>query len=256
MYPLIDIHTHRKEPDAAALRSIRLGTDAVPSDGSLFSAGIHPWDSEKADPQGLRQLETLPCAAIGEIGLDYAVSVDRTAQREWLVRQLEIARRRGLPVILHCVKAYNEMLPTLRPFDIPAVFHGFAGSKQLAGQVLKAGYYLSFGETAFRSSKTADALRNTPSDRLFLETDESAAGIGSIYERRRSGESPSRNWPPKSVKTIEKYSPHDSLARTDGTAAGQRKDETAAKRARTGGRSGRRGCLCRRNARAAAASAR
>ena len=97
--------------------------------------------------------------------------------------QLEIARRRGLPVILHCVKAYNEMLPTLRPFDIPAVFHGFAGSKQLAGQVLKAGYYLSFGETAFRSSKTADALRNTPSDRLFLETDESAAGIGSIYER-------------------------------------------------------------------------
>lgn len=47
MYPLIDIHTHRKEPDAAALRSIRLGTDAVPSDGSLFSAGIHPWDSEK-----------------------------------------------------------------------------------------------------------------------------------------------------------------------------------------------------------------
>ena len=183
MYPLIDIHTHRKEPDAAALRSIRLGTAAVPSDGSLFSAGIHPWDSEKADPQGLRQLETLPCAAIGEIGLDYAVSVDRTAQREWLVRQLEIARRRGLPGILHCVKAYNEMLPTLRPFDIPAVFHGFAGSKQLAGQVLKAGYYLSFGETAFRSSKTADALRNTPSDRLFLETDESAAGIGSIYER-------------------------------------------------------------------------
>ena len=140
MYPLIDIHTHRKEPDAAALRSIRLGTDAVPSDGSLFSAGIHPWDSEKADPQGLRQLETLPCAAIGEIGLDYAVSVDRTAQREWLVRQLEIARRRGLPVILHCVKAYNEMLPTLRPFDIPAVFHGVAGSKQLAGQGLKAGY--------------------------------------------------------------------------------------------------------------------
>ena len=154
MYPLIDIHTHRKEPDAAALRSIRLGTDDVPSDGSSFSAGIHPWDSEKADPQGLRQLETLPCAAIGEIGLDYAVSVDRTAQYAWLVRQLEIACKRGLPVILHCVKAYNEMLPILRPFDIPAVFHGFTGSEQLAGQVLKAGHYLSFGETAFRSSHT------------------------------------------------------------------------------------------------------
>lgn len=181
MYPLIDIHTHRTEPNA--LRSIRLGTDAVPSGSSLFSAGIHPWDSERADPQWLKLLETLPCAAIGEIGLDHAVAVDRTVQRELLVRQLEIARRRGLPVILHCVKAYNEILPILRPFDTPVIFHGFTGSEQLAGQVMKAGHYLSFGETAFRSPKTTDALRGIPSDRLFLETDESAAGIGSVYER-------------------------------------------------------------------------
>ena len=133
MYPLIDIHTHRKEPDAAALRSIRLGTDAVPSDGSLFSAGIHPWDSEKADPQGLRQLETLPCAAIGEIGLDshYDFSPRETPQKVF-EPQIQLALELDMPLIVHDREAHADTMSLLKKYRPKGIFHCYSGSAEMA----------------------------------------------------------------------------------------------------------------------------
>jgi TatD DNase family protein len=72
----------------------------------------------------------------------------------------------------------------LAGFRLPAViFHGFVGSPQQAAAAVRKGYYLSFDERSLGSPKTVEAMRATPLDRLFLETDDAAIPIAAIYER-------------------------------------------------------------------------
>ena len=161
----VDIHTHHPtfrhiEPQAV---------------------GVHPW---RAAEQHFDELSLEGVVAIGEIGLDYACKVDRVVQERVLREQLAVAERRDLPVVLHCVRAFEPMMKILSEYDLRAViFHGFIGSVQQAERAVSRGYYLSFGVGAFRSPKTLEALRLMPLDRLFVETDESEVGIENVYER-------------------------------------------------------------------------
>lgn len=161
----VDIHTHHPtfrhiEPQAV---------------------GVHPW---RAAEQQFNELKIEGAIAIGEIGLDYACKVDRVVQERVLREQLTVAVRRDLPVVLHCVRAFEPMMKILSEYDLRAViFHGFIGSVQQAERAVSRGYYLSFGVGAFRSPKTLEALRLMPLDRLFVETDESEVGIENVYER-------------------------------------------------------------------------
>ena len=161
----VDIHTHHP-----TLRHIE--PQAV---------GVHPW---RAAEQHFDELSLEGVVAIGEIGLDYACKVDRVVQERVLREQLAVAERRDLPVVLHCVRAFEPMMKILSEYDLRAViFHGFIGSVQQAERAVAKGYYLSFGVGAFRSPKTLEALRLMPLDRLFVETDESEVGIENVYER-------------------------------------------------------------------------
>ena len=158
-----------------------------------YSTGIHPWriqhqpiDSGLLDL--LRMSITRKTLAIGEIGLDFhsARTVqERQRQREGLQYQLQEAAEHRLPVIIHCVKAWEELLALLKDFTkIPIILHGFIGSPQLAERLLTAGFYLSFGARAFRSPKTMLAMKITPPDRLFLETDTvSEPTLTTLYEQ-------------------------------------------------------------------------
>lgn len=162
----VNIHTHRPTGRGIELRA----------------EGVHPWLAERiheAPP------EPSPSAqAVGEIGLDYARDTDRAAQLRLLRHQLDAAERAGLPVVLHCVKAFEPMMEELRGRRIKAViFHGFIGSPEQAARAAAAGYYLSFGERTFRSPRTTAVLRDLPDDRLFLETDDSDTAIETIYAR-------------------------------------------------------------------------
>ena len=86
--------------------------------------------------------------------------------------------------MLHCVKAFEAVMRELAPHALRAViFHGFIGSSQQAAEAIKKGYYLSFGERTFRSPRTGEALRRTPVENLFAETDESDVPIEEIYRR-------------------------------------------------------------------------
>ena len=110
--------------------------------------------------------------------------VAREAQTAALRAQLRLARERGLPVVLHCVRAFEPLMRELAACPPPAaIFHGFIGSPEQARQAVAKGYYLSFGERTFASRKTLEALREVPSDRLFFETDDSPAAIETIYAR-------------------------------------------------------------------------
>lgn len=143
--------------------------------------GIHPWHA--ALPEA--DLPFLPgdgVQAVGEIGLDFACDVPRGRQEEVFRRQLQLAAEHRLPVVLHCVRAFPEVMALLREYGIRrAVFHGFIGSWQQAAEAVRHGFFLSFGLRTFRSPKTLDVLSRIPSGHLFLETDDADIDIGEIY---------------------------------------------------------------------------
>ena len=167
MLPYVNIHTHRPTGSGIELRT----------------EGVHPWDADMQDVATLG--ERLGNAqAVGETGLDFVRGPAREAQFEALRTQLRLARERGLPVVLHCVKAFEPLMRELAECEPRAViFHGFIGSPEQARQALDRGYCLSFGERTFASPKTLAALRETPLPQLFLETDDSPVPIAEIYAR-------------------------------------------------------------------------
>lgn len=167
MTDFVNIHTHRPTGRGIELRT----------------AGIHPWDAAKEDAATLGD-RLGDAQAVGETGLDFVRGADRETQLAALRAQLRLARERGLPVVLHCVKAFEPLMRELATCEPRAViFHGFVGSPQQARQALARGYYLSFGERTFSSPKTLAALRETPLEQLFLETDDSPVPIAEIYVR-------------------------------------------------------------------------
>jgi TatD DNase family protein len=116
-------------------------------------------------------------ALIGEIGLDKRGSVPYDVQMNCLHQQLEMDIPLAKPVIVHCVKSFNDILPLRRTYDkIPVwIIHGFRGNRQLAKQCLDAGFWLSFG-----ANFQPEALAYCPVERLFLETDETG-NIKQLY---------------------------------------------------------------------------
>ncbi|WP_281717562.1 TatD family hydrolase [Alistipes senegalensis] len=167
MLPYVNIHTHRPTGSGIELRT----------------EGVHPWD---ADMQLVATLgEQLSDAqAVGETGLDFVHGPSREVQTEALRAQLRLARERELPVVLHCVRAFEPLMRELAACEPRAViFHGFIGSPEQARRALTKGYFLSFGERAFASPKTLAALRETSLSQLFLETDDSPVPIEEIYAR-------------------------------------------------------------------------
>jgi TatD DNase family protein len=186
--PYIDLHTHRCGPESGVEKvcACRLGIGEPPPPGR-FTAGVHPWDVAKTDLSVLGFFSDPPprgLVGIGEIGLDFAVrDADRPLQTMWLDEQLSIAEYFNFPVILHAVKAYNEIQVELKKHRLKTVvFHGFTGSPELARQLTGLGYALSFSALSLRSPRTVEALKIVPAECLFLETDDDpAAGIGRLY---------------------------------------------------------------------------
>ena len=160
---LIDIHTHR--PSSAV---------------TLTTVGLHPWQAATGVIPS--EAEILSADAVGEIGLDKACEVDFEQQRAVFEAQLRLAEQHKKPVVVHCVRAFEEVISALEKFTLKAViFHGFIGSQEQAARAVKKGYFLSFGARTERSKKTIEALRATPLDRLFVETDEADTPIAEMY---------------------------------------------------------------------------
>ena len=161
---LIDIHTHRP-------------TSAV----TISAVGLHPWLAASGT---FPSREAVAAAdAVGEIGLDKVCGIDFESQRRVFEEQLRLAEEQQKAVVLHCVKAFEEVMTMLDKHTLRAViFHGFIGSKEQAERAVKKGYYLSFGARTESSTKTIEALRVTPLDRLFVETDEAEVTIEAMYQ--------------------------------------------------------------------------
>lgn len=118
--------------------------------------------------------------AIGEAGLDKLADAPMAVQMEVFEYQARLSVELDKPLVIHLVKAMSELLKLkqqIKPAN-PWIIHGFRGKPALAEECLRHGFYLSFGE-----KYQEEALRITPADRLFLETDESSVPVADLYSR-------------------------------------------------------------------------
>ncbi len=182
-YPYINIHTHTRTGEGIELVSAMALSGELPS--PPCSVGIHPWQAGQIDMESaLREVASARVSAVGEIGLDYSRPIPHELHAEVFEKQLRIAAERGLPVILHCVRAFEPVMSMLAKHTLRAViFHGFTGSRQQAARATEAGYWLSFGERSLASPKTVEAMKSMDVSKMFFETDDSALSIAEVYSR-------------------------------------------------------------------------
>ena len=144
------------------------------------AVGLHPENCHDFQPEQIERLRQLAqrekVVAIGEVGLDYywEENPPRALQQEVLRRQLALAEELKLPVIFHDREAHGDSLAIVREFPaVRGVFHCFSGSVEMAEELLKLGWMLSFnGAITFKNARRApDILRWLPLERLMLETD-------------------------------------------------------------------------------------
>ncbi len=158
--------------------------------------GIHPHDASTASPEALAQIEALSkgdrVVAIGEIGLDYHYDLSpRDVQRVAFRKQIEIAVRRNLPIVVHTRESVNEALAIVEEAvrqnpnwnvdganvhaRVPAlrgVFHCFPGGAEDVWRLLDLGFLVSYpGIVTFKNSPVVETIRKIGFDHILLETD-------------------------------------------------------------------------------------
>ena len=145
------------------------------------SCGIHPYDIRLYDDMDaalkvLRELlKNERVVALGEIGLDYHYEdSDFERQREFFIAQMQIARELDMPVIIHDRDAHGDCMDIIRAFDgVTGIFHSFSGSAEMACELVKRGWYISFsGTVTYKNArKVVEACEATALERILIETD-------------------------------------------------------------------------------------
>lgn len=186
----IDIHTHH--PTAAdgvlAIQSVRFGEIPEP-DVSHYSVGLHPWYLEGISRENAlmwlqEQAERPEVLAIGEAGLDKLTGAAWDVQMQAFEWCIEVSEQVGKPLIVHCVRAYEEVLAVkkrLQPKQ-PWMIHGFRKNLSVAKRLLDAGCMLSYGAALLQTQAALhEAFMHTPDGSFFLETDDQHVDIRQIY---------------------------------------------------------------------------
>ncbi len=193
--PFIDIHTHpvRVEPETIIVQNIFPGDGFAAFSGrNFYSVGLHPWYLKTPDENNemLKKVEdTLEfdhVCFVGECGPDKNIAVDFGEQIRVFKAQIFIAEEFKRPLIIHCVKAYNEVFELHRKLhpEMPWIMHGYQGNVQTTQLLGKREIFFSFGKSLFdKNSKSIESLKCLPMEKIFFETDEFEGSVEKIYER-------------------------------------------------------------------------
>lgn len=154
---------------------------ALAQDRAIIHAafGLHPMHALNYGDETLIELErfTRQATAIGEIGLDYALQlIPREAQKESFRAQLRMAVRVGLPVMIHCRRAFGDLLTILREERVErvgGVMHAFSGSPEIAAECVRLGLMISVSGTVTYGNavRPVEVARRVSLEHLVLETD-------------------------------------------------------------------------------------
>ncbi len=181
---LFNCHTHKSKNRDYEIISVALEENI----STFHSIGVHPWKAhltniEFVENKLLHRI-TDKTLAIGEIGLDRIQGPNLELQIDMFIQQVEISENEKLPVIIHCVKAWNELAIIKRKLDPTQtwIFHGFSKANLLE-EVLREGMVVSIGTDIFTNLKLQKIVAKIPNDRLLLETDDKLIPIEDIYKK-------------------------------------------------------------------------
>lgn len=180
---IIDLHTHQTNSGDFAIFNAFLERTTIPC-----SYGIHPWYVDKCADDSIESIELLiqqeNCFAIGECGLDKNTDIDWDLQMNYFEAQIKLSEKYQKPLIIHCVKAIQELILLKRKHQPKQawIFHGFR-KINVAQQLIEEGFYLSIGSALLTDNNLAQVVSVLPVDRLFLETDDKEITIQSVYQK-------------------------------------------------------------------------
>lgn len=145
------------------------------------TVGVHPDDVVHLTEEDMTELSILSkkdkILAIGEIGLDYHYDdVDKSTQKKWFIRQLEVAKQQNMPVIIHSRDAAKDTLDIMKTeYDGSkgGIIHCFSYGVEIAREYLDMGYYIGVGGvvTFKNGKKLKEVVEYAPLDQIVLETD-------------------------------------------------------------------------------------
>jgi TatD DNase family protein len=184
-----NLHTHHFTNQEDVLEIVNqyphVFDDSLPN----YSIGIHPWyiveDRIDSDLQIIEsKLQSINCVAIGECGLDKRIETPMALQQMVFEKQLALAEKYQKPVIIHCVAAFQEIIAIKNKLKItvPMIIHGFSKNIEVANELIKNGFYLSFGKYLLLNSELELVFNSVPNKRLFIETDTIEEDIKAVYE--------------------------------------------------------------------------
>lgn len=190
----IDIHVHGGKPAKGIfiLETLMAHENRMPENvpGIAFTYGIHPWFLNEEDY--IRQIKSVEIIAagnniiaIGEAGFDKLRGPLPALQKKAFREQVAISEKYRKPLIIHCVKAWDEILAEhkdLKPV-MPWMIHGYRGKLPLAKQLISKGLYLSIWFEFALRSESSSLIKALPGEKLFLETDGAAVDIRDIYNK-------------------------------------------------------------------------
>ncbi|HCC55138.1 MAG TPA: hydrolase TatD [Desulfobulbaceae bacterium] len=149
--------------------------------GVYATVGVHPHNVAELSEADYTQLQALcrqpKVVAYGEIGLDYVKNYAPVVlQKEHFVRQVALAKKMHLPLVVHDREAHAEIMEILEaaaPFPAGGVMHCFSGDIAFARRVLALGFHISIpGVVTFaKAEMLQEAVREIPLSSLVLETD-------------------------------------------------------------------------------------
>ncbi|MDR3142179.1 MAG: TatD family hydrolase [Tannerellaceae bacterium] len=189
MITYYNVHTHspsRHSDEITILNRIIRGKEEKEKskeEAGFLSVGIHPWYIEDVAVQmkQLRDVAALPeVVAIGEAGLDRLTDTPIDIQRDIFARQAHLAEALQKPFIIHCVKAWEELIAVKKQIKPKTawIIHGFRGKPDMAEQLVYQGFYLSFG-----AYFNPGSLPTGYPDHILTETDDKDSNIQMVYRQ-------------------------------------------------------------------------
>lgn len=167
-----------------SVETSRLAIKQARRHANMYTAlGIHPSDtrflsnmeSELADIESLIRNKENKCVVLGEIGLDYHYpDTDKERQMRYFTAQMELADLLGIPVCIHDRDAHEDVMSVVRRFSrVRGVMHSFSGSPEMAEELVRLGYMVSFsGTISFTNARRPkEAAARLPHDSVLIETD-------------------------------------------------------------------------------------
>ena len=186
----INLHSHISSGNPNHLEIINQYPAEINSNIPTYSTGIHPWyinkETIETDLKIINSnLQLTNCVALGECGIDKKIKTDLNLQLEIFEKQILLAVKYNKPIIIHCVAAFQEIIAVKLKLsiEIPLVIHGFSKNVEVANQLIKNDFYLSFGKNLLLNPDSKGVLREIPIDKIFLETDNSQYKIEEIYAK-------------------------------------------------------------------------